>query len=569
MDTTGPYVGDHTPMVKVGPEGRGIQQAGLALRKGRSYTGRVVLAGTAGAAVRVALVWGTAPTDRSDGPPDRRHRQARVRLSEASVAVRGGGRHRRRPPGDRRDRNRQLSRGCGFADAGEQRAGLPGGGRGRAPAAAVRSLPLPGRQLRLRPRVARRHRRSRPASAHHGPGLARGSAQRRRHRRVHDPVPAAGRRALRDRQRGLRRRVVRRAARRVRERSRHHPDGAPARRQWPSRAVPRQVLGRGQRALGRLAAGFHAARAVRAEARPVRQGDAAGGSDDQADCRRLDARRDDRLQAAKASQRPDRAGLPVSRGLERRLAVPLPGQHRSPERALLLHQQPAVRPGEGREGPRRVLARRVDAPARDAGPGEVRALPGVPEAHPRAPAEAGPDQPGRMGVHRRAPRLVQGGAGLRLGLPRDVPPLRPVPAGRVHVRDVDDQREPDRRRPEPDGAPLQDVPGALRHHPRRGVRGLAAAEAGVPGRRGPAASESGERHLPAGRERRARRGSQDADLRGAEPVGCRTTARAVDRWGFGSGRRAALAHGAADRRRGDRGGTPALETRTSLQEGRP
>jgi alpha-N-arabinofuranosidase len=64
MDTTAPYVGDHTPLVKLGPEERGIQQAGLAVRKGRAYTGRLVLAGTPGASVRVALVWGTAPTDR-------------------------------------------------------------------------------------------------------------------------------------------------------------------------------------------------------------------------------------------------------------------------------------------------------------------------------------------------------------------------------------------------------------------------------------------------------------------------------------------------------------------------
>jgi alpha-N-arabinofuranosidase len=64
MDEAAPYVGDHTPMVKLSPEEHGIQQAGLAVRKGRPYTGRVVLEGTRGASVRVALVWGTAPTDR-------------------------------------------------------------------------------------------------------------------------------------------------------------------------------------------------------------------------------------------------------------------------------------------------------------------------------------------------------------------------------------------------------------------------------------------------------------------------------------------------------------------------
>ena len=47
MDTDHPYVGDHTPRVKLSStEAHGIQQAGLAVRKGKSYTGRVVLAGT-------------------------------------------------------------------------------------------------------------------------------------------------------------------------------------------------------------------------------------------------------------------------------------------------------------------------------------------------------------------------------------------------------------------------------------------------------------------------------------------------------------------------------------------
>jgi alpha-N-arabinofuranosidase len=64
MDAAAPYVGEHTPLVKLGPEPHGIQQAGVAVRKGRSYVGRVVLAATPGATVRVALVWGIAPADR-------------------------------------------------------------------------------------------------------------------------------------------------------------------------------------------------------------------------------------------------------------------------------------------------------------------------------------------------------------------------------------------------------------------------------------------------------------------------------------------------------------------------
>ena len=65
MDTDHPYTGDHTPRVKLSSsEAQGIQQAGLAVRKGKSYTGRVVLAGTSGTTVKVSLIWGNAAGDR-------------------------------------------------------------------------------------------------------------------------------------------------------------------------------------------------------------------------------------------------------------------------------------------------------------------------------------------------------------------------------------------------------------------------------------------------------------------------------------------------------------------------
>jgi alpha-L-arabinofuranosidase len=65
MDADNPYVGKHTPMVKLSlAEAHGIQQAGLAVRKGRSYSGRVMLAGTPAATVKVALIWGDAAAER-------------------------------------------------------------------------------------------------------------------------------------------------------------------------------------------------------------------------------------------------------------------------------------------------------------------------------------------------------------------------------------------------------------------------------------------------------------------------------------------------------------------------
>ncbi|MGE5488159.1 MAG: alpha-N-arabinofuranosidase [bacterium] len=69
MDTKTPWVGDHSPVITLdGAEPRGIRQAGLVLRKGKEYTGRVVLAADRGAKVVVSLVWGDAPGDRQTIP---------------------------------------------------------------------------------------------------------------------------------------------------------------------------------------------------------------------------------------------------------------------------------------------------------------------------------------------------------------------------------------------------------------------------------------------------------------------------------------------------------------------
>ena len=65
MDAKRAYTGDHSPAVQLSrTEARGIQQAGLAMRKGKAYTGRVVLAGAAGTVVKVSLAWGKTDGDR-------------------------------------------------------------------------------------------------------------------------------------------------------------------------------------------------------------------------------------------------------------------------------------------------------------------------------------------------------------------------------------------------------------------------------------------------------------------------------------------------------------------------
>jgi alpha-N-arabinofuranosidase len=69
MDREHPYVGDQTPVIKLaGAEQRGIRQSGLRLRKGKAYTGRIVLAADPGAKVSVRLIWGANPGDQQTVP---------------------------------------------------------------------------------------------------------------------------------------------------------------------------------------------------------------------------------------------------------------------------------------------------------------------------------------------------------------------------------------------------------------------------------------------------------------------------------------------------------------------
>lgn len=65
MDRAKAYVGEWSPLVRLdGATPRGISQAGLALRAGRAYVGRVALAGDPSARVSVSLVWGAGSGER-------------------------------------------------------------------------------------------------------------------------------------------------------------------------------------------------------------------------------------------------------------------------------------------------------------------------------------------------------------------------------------------------------------------------------------------------------------------------------------------------------------------------
>lgn|SRR5579871_925847 len=65
MDKELPFVGDQSPRIELNASvPHGIRQSGLALVKGRKYTGRIYLRGTPGAQVKASLIWGQGKGDR-------------------------------------------------------------------------------------------------------------------------------------------------------------------------------------------------------------------------------------------------------------------------------------------------------------------------------------------------------------------------------------------------------------------------------------------------------------------------------------------------------------------------
>lgn len=60
MDPHSPFVGDHTPLIKLaGSEPRGIRQSGLNVIQRATYNGRIQLAGDPTANITIRVVWGT------------------------------------------------------------------------------------------------------------------------------------------------------------------------------------------------------------------------------------------------------------------------------------------------------------------------------------------------------------------------------------------------------------------------------------------------------------------------------------------------------------------------------
>ncbi|HEX8756315.1 MAG TPA: hypothetical protein VF745_08245, partial [Steroidobacteraceae bacterium] len=64
MDGTAPYVGQHSPVVRLaGASPRGIAQSGLSLAR-KGYTGRIVVAADPAAEISATLIWGESADER-------------------------------------------------------------------------------------------------------------------------------------------------------------------------------------------------------------------------------------------------------------------------------------------------------------------------------------------------------------------------------------------------------------------------------------------------------------------------------------------------------------------------
>ena len=86
MDKVKPFVGDYSPRITLdATEVHGIQQEGLRLASGKSYVGRIYLAGDPGAKIVVRLVWGPGASDSHAIPiPPLSHEYRRIALKFTS-----------------------------------------------------------------------------------------------------------------------------------------------------------------------------------------------------------------------------------------------------------------------------------------------------------------------------------------------------------------------------------------------------------------------------------------------------------------------------------------------------
>jgi alpha-N-arabinofuranosidase len=331
MDTKDPFTGDHTPLVQLdAKEPHGIGESGIVVRKGKAYTGRIVLAGKIGTVVKVTLIWGKEPGDRQTVP---------VHIlgnSYSKVPLKFEAK----------------------ADTDDARIEITGTGRGSFHIGAVSLMPadnIEGFRAEIIEVLKQLH-----SGVYRFPGGNFVSSYEWRYgvgdidKRppIFDPVWNAVQpndvgtdefltlcRLL-----GVDAYITVNAgfgdawsAKELVE----YTNGAVVtpmgkwRSQRTPEAIQREAVGYWQRALGRLPDGLNLTRAVRYQTQSLRQGHEAGGPGDQAHRRRRHARRDGGRRSVQTHRRQVRSRLPDAGRLERLYAGARPGQHRHAQRALL------------------------------------------------------------------------------------------------------------------------------------------------------------------------------------------------------------------------------------------
>ena len=223
MSTTHPFVGAQSPesWLPAAMRPRASAQDGLAVSARRIHRPHRAVGRREAAPIDVSLVWGERPADRQTVTvkvvgPDVPH----VPLSFTAGATTERGRWKSSARGKGAFRVGTVSLMPADNVEGIRADTLQLLRELNAP-----GLPLAGRQLRQRLRLARRHRRPRPAAAAQEPRLDGRRAQRLRHPRVHGALPA-------DRHRAVHRREQRPGRRASRRPTRSNTPTARPRRRW-------------------------------------------------------------------------------------------------------------------------------------------------------------------------------------------------------------------------------------------------------------------------------------------------------------------------------------------------
>ena len=177
MDKEKPFAGEQSPRIALDAKApHGIRQSGIALVKGKRYTGRIVVKASPGAHIAVSLAWGQGTSDRQTinlAPLAATYKTiplsfvAQADASDAAIEITGTGPW-------------QFSAGRHLADAGRQHSRLSARHDCAAERDQIGILAL-RRQLHLELHLVQRRWRSRRAAARVGLCMESDADQRSRH----------------------------------------------------------------------------------------------------------------------------------------------------------------------------------------------------------------------------------------------------------------------------------------------------------------------------------------------------------------------------------------------------